>query len=336
MFRIKINTNNKHSKVQQIVQAIAAQIEKGKLVKDDQLPSINEFNEQYGVARDTVEKAYKELKEQGYITSVAAKGYFVVGRRDQRIKVLLIFNKLSSYKKIVYDTILDTLGEKARVDLQIHHYNPRLLKEIIENNQGAYHYYVVMPHFFQDAEREECLSVLRMIPEGELILLDKNIVGLEGTPRSVYQDFKWDVYHALKEAVDLLHKYERLVLVFPKYNHHPTGITEGVLQFCLEKMKGFSVIHDVADEVLKMGTTYIVVTESDLALLIKKIRWSDYQLGKDIGIISFNETVFKELLDITVITTDFEAMGRSAAQLMLSGEVKQNKNPFKLIRRSSL
>jgi DNA-binding transcriptional regulator YhcF (GntR family) len=60
MLQIKINQNNKLSKVQQIVQAIAAQIEKGKLLKDDKLPSINEFNEQYGVAWDTVEKTYRE------------------------------------------------------------------------------------------------------------------------------------------------------------------------------------------------------------------------------------------------------------------------------------
>lgn len=336
MLSLKINPNNKFSKVQQIVQGIAAQIEKGGLKKDDQLPSINEFNEQYTVARDTVEKAYKELKAQGYITSVAAKGYFVVGKRDLRIKVLLIFNKLSSYKKIVYDSILDTLGEKARVDLQIHHYDTKLLKEILENHLGAYHYYVIMPHFFQGADSEECLSVLKMIPEGALILLDKYVEGLERAPRAVYQDFKWDIYHALQDAVDLLHKYERLVLVFPRYSHHPTGITEGILQFCLEHQKGFSVIHDVAKDALKAGAAYIVITESDLALLLKKVRTSEYPLGKDIGIISFNETVFKELLEITVITTDFEAMGRNAAQMILSGEVKQAKNPFKLIRRSSL
>jgi hypothetical protein len=37
-----------------------------------------------------------------------------------------------------------------------------------------------------------------------------------------------------------------------------------------------------------------------------------------------------------MITTDFEAMGRSAAQMMVSGEVRQIKNPFKLFRRNSL
>jgi len=41
-------------------------------------------------------------------------------------------------------------------------------------------------------------------------------------------------------------------------------------------------------------------------------------------------------LDITVITTDFEAMGRTAAQLLLEGKKEKVKNPFYLVRRGSL
>jgi DNA-binding LacI/PurR family transcriptional regulator len=67
-----------------------------------------------------------------------------------------------------------------------------------------------------------------------------------------------------------------------------------------------------------------------------KVRETENSLGSDIGIISFNETVFKEPLDITVITTDFEEMSRSAAKMIFSGNVKQIKSLFRLIRRSSL
>jgi hypothetical protein len=88
--------------------------------------------------------------------------------------------------------------------------------------------------------------------------------------------------------------------------------------------------------VLQRGTAYIVITESDLTLLIKKVRSSDHHLLKDVGILSFNETVFKELLDITVITTDFENLGRNTAQMIVSGAIKQVKNPYLLIHRNSL
>jgi DNA-binding LacI/PurR family transcriptional regulator len=87
---------------------------------------------------------------------------------------------------------------------------------------------------------------------------------------------------------------------------------------------------------LDAGCVYIVLVESDLAILIKKINSSTNRLGEDIGVISFNETVLKELLEITVITTDFEVMGRTAAELILSHTCRSIRNPFKLILRKSL
>jgi DNA-binding LacI/PurR family transcriptional regulator len=60
------------------------------------------------------------------------------------------------------------------------------------------------------------------------------------------------------------------------------------------------------------------------------------KLGQDVGVISFNETTLKELLEITVITTDFETMGRTAAALLLDKKQIKIKNPFYTIRRKSL
>jgi DNA-binding LacI/PurR family transcriptional regulator len=92
----------------------------------------------------------------------------------------------------------------------------------------------------------------------------------------------------------------------------------------------------VDDEVLQTETAYLVVEEHDLADLVKKVRQSNYTLGKEIGIVSFNETTLKELLGITVITTDFETMGRTAAALLLDKKKIKVKNPFYMIRRETL
>jgi len=288
------------------------------------------------VARDTIERAYRILKREGYITSVNSKGYFVVGRKEKRIKVLLIFNKLSSYKKIVYDAILETFGQKAKVDLHIHHYDPKSLEEIVDSNLGKYHYYVIMPHFFHRSSKKEYIRVLRKIPDNQLVLLDKNVPELHNRHMAVYQDFKTDIYHALCSANDLLKKYGHLVIVFPSLSNHPKEIVEGVKQFCRENKKELSLLPRVDDDMPRKGVVYIVVSEADLAHLIKKARMAGYELGKDTGIISFNETVLKELLDITVITTDFEQMGRTVAELIIDRSFRQVKNPFHMIRRKSL
>ncbi|CAN5528880.1 GntR family transcriptional regulator [soil metagenome] len=336
MHEILIKHDVKEPLVQQITRAIAKDIDRGILLRDTRLPSINDFSKQYGVARDTIERAYKRLKSQGHIVSVAGNGYFVAGKNDSRLQILLIFNKLSSYKKIVYDSFLAALGKKAKVDLQIHHYDPHILKEIIEANLGKYHYYVVMPHFFHKVNLAECRAIIEMIPANELVILDKKMKGLKGKHIEVYQDFKKDIYCTLTAANDLLKKYKKLIMVLDKQYNHPLEIIEGTRQYCNENKKTLTVISDCKNEVLKAGTTYIVTTESDLAELLKSIRSSRFVLGKHIGVISFNETVLKELLDITVITTDFEAMGKTAADCILNKEIKAVNNPFYMIPRNSL
>lgn len=80
---------------------------------------------------------------------------------------------------------------------------------------------------------------------------------------------------------------------------------------------------------------FITIRERDLVNLVKQIRQKNLKLGEDIGIISYNETPLKELLGITVITTDFKAMGESAAYMILKQKESVN-NVFKFIQRDSL
>ncbi|WP_266366981.1 GntR family transcriptional regulator [Tellurirhabdus rosea] len=334
-YRLQFNPVDKMPKYKQIVQSVITDIERGILRKNDQLPSISELSVEYYLARDTVEKAYRELRERGYITSVQGKGYYVQASNASKLKILLIFNKLSSHKKNIYYAFLNALGDRATVDLQIHHYNARTFEEIIEKNLGKYNYYVVMPHFTQGVEQVDYMQVLKQIPDDQLVLLDKDIPELPNR-LSVFQNFDKDIFGALEGARDLLAKYQRLTLIFPGDANYPVEIARGFRSFCLVYDIPFSIKENATDEVLDPGTAYVVLEETDLAELIKKVRQSSYLLGRDIGLVSFNETTLKELLGITVITTDFETMGRTAATLLLDNQKIKVKNPFTMIRRMSL
>lgn len=336
MYKLNLNISDKTPKYKQIIQSVIADIERNVLRKNEQLPSISELSEEYYLARDTVEKAYRELRERGFITSVQGKGYYVNSGESKKMKILLIFNKLSSYKKLIYYAFLKVLGDKASVDLQIHHYNTRLFEEIIDKNLGKYNYYVVMPHFFPETDKSLAVKILEKIPINELVILDKYLPDFKHECLTVYQDFERDVSEALENAQDLLSKYQRIVLVFPSDGNYPIEIVRGVRYFCVNSQKEFVIRESVENEILQAQTTYVVVEETDLAELVKKARMSSFILGKDIGIISFNETTLKELLGITVITTDFETMGRTAAALLLDNIKIKVKNPFYMIRRETL
>jgi len=59
--------------------------------------------------------------------------------------------------------------------------------------------------------------------------------------------------------------------------------------------------------------------------------------GKDIGIISLNDTMLKEILlgGITTISTDFKKMGSGLAEMIRNRKRVQVRNPSSLIIRSS-
>lgn len=338
MWKFNPEHNSKLPKYRQIIAAIIKDIEKGVLQKDDHLPSINELSFEYDIARDTVEKAYNELKQKNIITSVRGKGFFINGLKGSKLRVLLILNKLSAYKKIIYYSFVNTLGDKATVDLQVHHYNAVLLKKILEENKGKYHYYVIMPHFFDGLDTVNVLKELEKIPKDELVILDKHLPELKGNYLCVYQDFENDIYEVLEENESLLVKYKELVLVFPEGENYPNEIVKGFRKFCSHYNKVYRITETAAGISLKKGSLFIVIEESDLVDLVKKMMEKNFKPGKDIGILSFNETTLKEILagGIATISTHFEAMGSTAATLILEKQMIKIKNPFSLIRRSSI
>jgi DNA-binding LacI/PurR family transcriptional regulator len=88
--------------------------------------------------------------------------------------------------------------------------------------------------------------------------------------------------------------------------------------------------------ILKKGDLFITIEESDLVNLVKQIRDNELVLGKEIGVISYNDTPLKELLGITVISTDFKVMGETVARMILNGEKGKVKVPFNFIDRNSI
>lgn len=335
LFHMQFDPRDQMPKYKQIVHSIKTDIEIGVLAKGIQLPSISELSAEYQLARDTVEKAYRELRNLGYISAVQGKGYYVQAVKDSKERILLVFNKLSSYKKIIYYSFLKTLGESATVDLEIHHGSVLKFREIMEKNMGKYNRYVIMPHFNTDSDSEEdYMNILKKIPVSELVLLDRDMPGLQQEVSSVHQSFDKDIFGALEEANDLIQKYDNLVLIFPEIGNYPKEIIRGFRNYCINYKKEFSIKDRVPE--IEPRTAYIVVEEGELAELVKKARLSSCKIGEEVGIISFNETTLKELLEITVITTDFEKMGRTAATLIMNKQQLRVKNPFFMIRRGSL
>ncbi|HEX8547279.1 MAG TPA: GntR family transcriptional regulator [Cytophagaceae bacterium] len=336
--RISIDNVSFIPKYRQIINSVIKELEEGNLEVGQQIPSINEISERYYLSRDTVEKAYTELKSRGIVSSVKGKGYYIQSTETgNNLRIFLCFNKISTYKKTVYNAFIKTIGENAKVDLFIHHNNFTLFKNHVKEHVKDYNYFVIIPPL--NASNQDIARVLYKIPAGRLLLLDKEIhesPSLEYS--SVYQDFRQDIYQAMHSGADLLEKYHELIMVFPSQGDYSKDVVVGFKSFCNEHHRLNRIVDTVEDELVVKGKAFIVVEEEDLVKIIKTCQAQDLVLGLDVGILSYNDTPMKEILanGITVMSTDFEKMGTTAAQFILDKTVSNFHNPFHLIRRQSL
>jgi DNA-binding transcriptional regulator YhcF (GntR family) len=321
----------------QLANCIIKAIQEKKISENDVLPSINELSFEFEISRDTAEKGYKYLKRQGILGSVPGKGYFIKSTDiNQNFKIFLLFNKLSSHKKIIYDALVSSLGDRATIDFYIYNNDYSLFKKLLTNKRDDYTYFVLIPHFLEGGEYAS--EVINTIPREKLIILDKLVPGVEGNYAAVYEHFENDIFNALEQALPALAKYETLKIIFPSYTYYPEEILKGFIKFCDEFAFNYKVVHNITNEPIEKGEVYINLMEDDLVRLIERIMQDKLQIGQDVGVISYNETPLKKLIlnGITTISTDFQMMGEKTAELILNQSTEQIAIPFYLRLRPSL
>jgi len=342
---ININPKSRKPKYLQIVDNIIDNVANGNLHVNQQLPSINNFSEEFYLSRDTVEKAYNLLKRQKVIVSVKGKGFFVNKTSlISKINVLFLINKLSNYKMKIYNSLIEHLGADVHVELQVYHCDEALFLNLLDKNMESYDYYIIMPHFKTDDLKhvsitESVRRAINRIHNEKLVILDNNKGGFKNCFLQIYQDYEEDIYQALSEGKNKILNYNKIVLVYPEkaIYPYPKRILFGFKKFCIHNHLDFEIYDEVYEKmILKKGDLFIVIEENDLVNLLKRIRERELVLGKEIGVISYNDTPLKELLGITVISTNFKKMGESTADGILNKIEGNFKNEFNFIDRHSI
>jgi DNA-binding transcriptional regulator YhcF (GntR family) len=342
---IDLQINSSIPKYIQIANSIADDIQEGNFVIGERLPSIRTISNKNSVSRDTAEKAYKELRDRNLIYSVTGLGNFVESKDlDSNINVFFLINKPCTYKMEIYNSFVSSLGEKGQVDMCLYYCDEQLFINAIKKNINNYNYFVIMPHF-RDVKQSHInhtpttIKAINSIPKEKLVLLDNSHSEISGSFPVIYQDFKLDVINALNEGTEKLKKYEKVILVYPTKAvfPYPVGLLEGFLEFCSDHQFEFQIMEEIpAGLEFTSKDAYIVIEDNDLVNLVQQIKVKKLTIGDDIGIISYNDTPLKVLLDITVLSSDFITMGQKAAEAILNKRKDNFKNPFLYIERNSL
>ena len=342
---IKIDDESRVPKYQQIIDSIIHNISEENLIMGQKIPSINMFSEEFYLSRDTVEKAYSILKDRNIIHAIRGKGYYINRTKlISKTNILFLVNKLSSYKLKTYNSFVNSIGPNSHTDLMIYHCDESIFINLLDKHKSSYDYYVIMPHFkTEDLKHtsftDNAIKAIKQLPQERLVILDNIKSAMEGNHVEIYQDFENDIYNALKAGVDKINSYKKIILFYPERTPYPypKRILHGFRKFCVEFKLDFEILEKVIDDIIiKKGDLFITIEESDLVNLVKQAKEYEFTLGQDIGIISYNDTQLKELLGITVLSTDFKIMGETASDMILNHKKGSIKVPFNLIERESL
>lgn len=317
----------------QLVSIIETWISEGTYKCGDKLPSINELSYEFEVARDTVDKAFTDLKERGIVSSTKGKGFYVsLTNIKHRLLIGLFFNRMTSYNQDIYYVLYNKLKNVAFIDLMIYHNDTDIFHEQIERYSKIYDYFIVIPTIWNDTGM---IDILNQLPRNKIIILKRVLNEFKGRFAAIYQDIYSDILQALNAVYENISKYRIFKLIYPEQGYSK-DIMKGFISFCKINECAFEIIDKV--DCVHEGEAYFVLDDNDLIELIKLQRQAKLSLGNQVGIIAYEDNPVKSILSggITCIQLNSIEIGNLCAEMIESNNLQKIRVPFSLINRGSL
>lgn len=328
-----LKENHNLLKHEQLVQGVIEAIDGGVLKRGDQLPSINNMVSELGYARKTIVKAYEELKDRGLVESKKLKGYFIVSEETKvTLKIALLLFALQRFQEEFYNTFRKELGKRFQIDVFFHHNNISIFETILSNIRGKYGKYVIAP-----IPNPETVSLLGSFSPEKLLIVDRYIK-MPDTYSYISQEFAESTYLKLTELVPKIKEYKKFVLFFDTSSAVPIELFKAFKRFITDYGINGETQKKYKEGSVKKGNLYFCLTDTFLWDVLRDCRSKEYSVGRDVGILSHDDHVVKEIIfgGITTISSDFKHMAKMAADHVKSGEKTQIIMPMDLIKRNSL
>ncbi|MEL7589347.1 MAG: GntR family transcriptional regulator [Prolixibacteraceae bacterium] len=339
--KIKIDTGSQTPVYKQLIRSVQDLVSSGQIHEGEFIPSMNELASELEISKETVKKAYSILREKGIIESSHGKGFYVTSQSDDKIKVLLLFDKISTYKQVLFSSFASYIGDTSEITIRLHNQDIDLFEHFIDENLDHFDYYIITPHFpIRPEIQKRTIKILKKIPNRKLILLDHLIDGLPGNFGSVYQDFEQDIFDGLSRNVGLLKNFKKLNIISMPGSLYAPLIEKGIRKFCQEHQIRFGIHKNIdTGKIQKQEAFLILNSQLDVELieLVRAAKTKGCTIGKDIGIISYNESPINEIIldGLTVFSTDFRQMGELAAKMIIEKAMKKVRCDFRLIKRNT-
>jgi DNA-binding transcriptional regulator YhcF (GntR family) len=328
--QLEINGLSKH---EQLVHGIINAINDKILSKGDALPSVNSLIKELGFARETVAKGYKDLAGRGIVESKNRVGFYVANEdTEQQLRLALIIFAFDSFQEVFYKTLRNKLGKGIHIDVFFHHNNIGVFESIISSVRGKYGMYVVAP-----IPHQKTADILSTLPLSKFLMIDR-YEPMPGDYSYIAQEFEQSSYNAFKQLSSTIKEYKGMVYFHRPSSDTPVEILNAYKKFVKDCKIKSTIKTEYIPGSIEKGYVYFTINNTELWAMLKDCMAKGFKLGKDVGILSHNDDLVKEIIcdGITTYSTDFKLMAERAAEFVLHREKIQEFIPTVLIRRKSL
>ena len=321
------------SKSDRIVAFVTESVRNGDIKIGKVIPSINSMALKFGVARKTVVRAYDKLKKQGLIESRPKTGYFVINKKPStKLRVLLIVHSFDGYWETLYNEFREKVNDFCEIEIFFHHYNIKILELIVTRNSNDYDLFVI-----SSFDNPRVKSIIGRIPAYKVLIISRND-HLNNIYNAVVQNFFEGTFNALCTANSDIAKYKKINLSFSERSGHSATLKMGFLKYCNKFNVKHSIYNSLKKVEIEKDEAYLIIDDNDLIRLLNVCKLQNWILGKDVGVISYNETPLKQVIrdGISVISCNFLAIADEMAGFIKKRESVQKVIPIEFIKRNSL
>ncbi len=317
----------------QLVEIIKSDIDCGIFKIGEQIPSIHETSIEFDMAKQTVERAYKILKNTGHLCSVKGKGFFVANKCKLDLKKVVIFVRNYANENFEYYKALKKhLPKRYVIDIKPYGDEENGLEWNLITYLNNYDFFVIFNDFIPLTKNE--IQILKEIPEQKLIIVGNTHHIEKGS--KINCDPKNCIKKLLKK-VESSNKWNNYLLILSKKVDYKE-ISSSLRAFCASRGKYHASYDFVPSAALKKNTVVFVTEDDHLVQLIRECNKANLIIGLDVGVVCYHDSALKEIISggISSFTPNYEQMGMETSEVIVQNKIRQSRCDYMIINRNSL
>ena len=294
-------------KYENLLKNLKNQIDSGLFLPDDKIPSEPEISEKYGLSRNTIRQAMKELEIAGYIYRIQGKGTFVASREHKPKKIAVVLYDLDYSVHPFTGRMIQGIGEVAAqreysLEIIATGTKDNIEQEILSG--ATYAGFIIGSLDFPSA------ILGRMITENIPFVFAKNYIpGMK--VNAVLVDYKKAGKLACEHLLSLGHKKIALLNAgkIPISADFTAGVKDAAANadICIREEDIFEMTPDIQkspffiDKLMKF--TALIVFDDDIAVeIIRSLDTNGKKVPGDISVVGCNDMPSSRLF-VPAITT---------------------------------